>query len=117
MNLKILPDPKSIFSHISSSSDLPYYFKIYLMRGNTLLLSDYFDLYYDTDSSEQWSRSIMTSNLQTKKLDLPRSQRQELAGNEVHRFFTAKTHVSPPEIDSFIQFWGLLFINEEERKG
>lgn len=32
------------------------------------------------------------------------------------RFFTAKTHVSPTEIGSFIQFWGLLFLSEEERQ-
>lgn len=40
------------------------------MHGSTLLLSDHFDLYYDTDSSEQCVGGIYYDppNLQVRKL-------------------------------------------------
>lgn len=120
MNLKILSGPIYICSHTSSSSDLPYYIKIYLMHGNTLLLSDYFDLifwHWLLRATEQVCYDLQFTDKETEVWTCQdhRAWNWQVMWFIV-RFFTAKTHVSPTELVSFIQFWGLLFISEEERQ-
>lgn len=109
MNLKTLPYPKYKFS---CTLKLPRssYFKIISMHGSTLLLSGYFYLYYDTDSSEQcvWGFYYDLSppppiyRRGNWGLDLLRSCSQELADMRlILRFFSTKTNVSPSETGSF----------------